>query len=90
MDKKQLHETLEQLHRELQQIESVDDSEQQTLQKLMTDIEKLTQSREISQQQAYEPLVEGLKEGIEKFEASHPRTTLLMGQVADALAKIGI
>ena len=90
MDKKQLHETLEQLHAELQQIESVDESEKQTLQKLMTDIEKLTQSRESNQQQAYEPLVEELKEGIEKFEASHPNAALLMGQVADALAKIGI
>jgi NAD-dependent SIR2 family protein deacetylase len=90
MDKTQLHETLEQLHGELQQIECVDEADQQTLQKLMADIEKLTQSRDSSQHHLYERLAEGLKEGIEKFEASHPRTTMLMGQVADALAKIGI
>ena len=90
MDKTQLHERLEQLHRELQQIECVDETEQQTLQKLMSDIEKLTRSRDSSQQPAYERLGEGLRQGIEQFEASHPRATMLMGQVADALAKIGI
>lgn len=89
MDKKQLHETLEQLHAELQRIESVDETEQQTLQKLMADIEKLTGSHD-SAQHLYERLGEGLKEAIEQFEASHPRATMLMGQVADALAKIGI
>jgi NAD-dependent SIR2 family protein deacetylase len=90
MDKNQLHETLEQLHGELQQIECVDEAEQQTLKKLMADIEKLTRSRDSSQHHLYERLAEGLKEGIEQFEASHPRATMLMGQVADALAKIGI
>jgi hypothetical protein len=90
MDKKQLHETLEQLHAELQQIECVDESEQQTLQKLMADIEKLTRSSDSAHQHVYERLGEGLRQGIEQFEASHPRATMLMGQVADALAKIGI
>lgn len=90
MDKTQLHETLEQLHGELQQIDAVDDSDRETLQKLMTDIEKLTKSRDTAHEHLYERLVEGLREGIERFEASHPRATMLMGQAADALAKIGI
>ena len=90
MDKKELHESLEQLHGELQQIECVDETERETLEKLMADIEKLTKSRDSSHQHLYERLGEGLKEGIEQFEASHPRATMLMGQVADALAKIGI
>lgn len=90
MDKKQLHETLEQLHNELQQIECVEENDRQTLEKLMADIEKLTGSRDSTHEHAYERLGEGLREGIEQFEASHPRATMLMGQVADALAKIGI
>lgn len=90
MDKTQLHETLEQLHGELQQIECVDESERQTLEKLMTDIEKLTRSRDTAHESAYERLVEGLREGIERWEASHPRATMLMGQAADALANLGI
>jgi tRNA C32,U32 (ribose-2'-O)-methylase TrmJ len=90
MDKNQLHETLEQLHSELEKIEWVDEADRQTLEKLMADIEKLTRSRETAHESAYERLAEGLREGIERFEASHPTATMLMGQVADALAKIGI
>lgn len=86
MDKQQLRTRLEQLHSELQQIESVDESEQQLLQTLMSDIKKLTEG----DQTVPDRLGEGLKEGIELFEASHPRATMLMGQVIDALAKMGI
>lgn len=90
MDKTQLHETLEQLHGELQQIECADEADRQILEKLMTDIEKLTGSRETAHEHLYDRLGEGLREGIERWEASHPRVTMLMGQAADALAKIGI
>ena len=92
MDKQRLHATLEQLHGELQQIESVDENEQQILQKVMNDIKKLIQAGDSDQhhEHVYERLGEGLREGIELFEASHPRATMLMGQVIDALAKIGI
>ena len=61
MDKTQLHEALEQLHGELQQIECVDEADRQTLQKLMADIEKLTGSRDSSHHHLYERLGEGLK-----------------------------
>jgi len=90
MDKNQLHEALEQLHGELQQIECVDEADRQTLEKLMADIHKLTRSGDSEHEHSYERLAEGLREGIERFEASHPTATMLMGQVADALAKIGI
>ena len=87
---KELETRLEQLHGELQQIESVDEREQQLLRTLMSDIKKLTKHREGDDQLAPDKLGEGLKEGIELFEASHPRATMLMGQVIDALAKMGI
>jgi hypothetical protein len=92
MDKQQLHNRLEQLHSELQQIESVDENERQILQKLMSDIKKLVQAGDGDQhhEHVYERLGEGLREGIERFEASHPRATMLMGQLVDALAKMGI
>ena len=90
MDKQQLDNALEQLHTELQRIESVDEHERQILQKLLADIKKLSGSPEGDQHREYDRLGEGLKEGIELLEASHPRATMLMGQVADALAKMGI
>lgn len=90
MNKQQLDSALEQLHTELQKIESVDEYQGQILQKLLSDIQKLSGSREGDEETAYDRLGEGLREGIELFEASHPRVTMLMGQVVDALAKLGI
>ena len=90
MNKQQLDSALEELHTELQKIESVDERERHILEKLMHDIQKLSASRESDEHAEYDRLGERLKEGIELFEASHPRATMLMGQVADALAKIGI
>ena len=90
MDKQQLHDALEQLHAELQQIESADENERQVLQKLINDINRLTASRVSEEHQVYGRLGETLKDGIETFEASHPQATMLMGQVVDALAKMGI
>ena len=90
MDKQQLHSRLQELHGELQQIESVDEGQQQLLQALMSDIKKLTEKGEAAGRDVPDRLGEGLKEGIELFEASHPRATMLMGQVVDALSKMGI
>jgi len=90
MNKQDLRTRLEQLHGELQQIESVDEGEQQLLQTLMNDIKKLIEAGEGDQNQVPDGLGERLKEGVELFEASHPRATMLMGQAIDALAKMGI
>ena len=88
MDKQHLHQRLEELHKELQQVESVDDNDRPTLQKLMADIQDLLEHDE--EESRYGGLLEGLREGIERFEASHPTATMLMGRVVDALAKMGI
>jgi chaperonin cofactor prefoldin len=90
MDKQQLQPRLEELHNELKQIDSVDENERQVLQKLIGDINKLIEAGDTDQHHVYDRLGEGLREGIERLEASHPRATMLMGQVIDALAKIGI
>ena len=90
MDKQELQNTLEHLHGELQQIESVDENERQILQKVMGDIKKLVEAGDSDQHLVHDRLGEGLREAIERFEASHPRATMLMGQVIDALAKMGI
>jgi hypothetical protein len=87
---KQLHNRLEELHGELQQIKHLDEGEQQLLEDLITDIKKLISAGESNRGYASDQLGDRLKEGIELFEASHPRATMLMGQVIDALAKMGI
>jgi septal ring factor EnvC (AmiA/AmiB activator) len=86
----QLHERLKQLHAELQQVESVDDESRALLQKLEGDISDLLQTNESESSPQYKGFGEGLRAGIERFEASHPDLALTMGQLADMLAKIGI
>ena len=90
MDKQELHNRLEQLHAELGQIDSIDEREQQLLRSVMSDIKKLTETGGPEPSDVPDRLGEGLKEGIQLFEASHPQATMLMGQVIDALAKMGI
>jgi hypothetical protein len=90
MNSKDLHTKLEQLRGELHEIDSLEEGKQQLLQKLISDIERLIETRESDPPPVTEPLGESLKEGIELFEASHPRATMLMGEVIEALAKMGI
>ena len=90
MDKQEFREQLQRLHIQLQQVGSVDESDQVLLQQLNGDIRALLDHKEDYERDHYESLSRRLKETIEKIEASHPNLTLLMGQIADALAKIGI
>ena len=90
MDKQQLHKRREELHAELQQVDSVDASEREALQKLTGDIQELLAQKESASLHQYKSLAERLEEDIEKFEASHPQASMLMGQIVDLLAKIGI
>lgn len=90
MDNQQLHAQLEELHAALQQTDSLDAAERDTLLRLRGDIETLLAGREDATAQHYKGLAERLREDIEQLEASHPQATLLMGRVIDALANIGI
>lgn len=90
MDKQQLQERLQRLHAELQQIESVDPRGRRALEQLSADIQELLENGPEHERHKYSKLGERLRDGVEHFEASHPKVTMLMGQVADILAKMGI
>lgn len=85
-----LDEQLQQLHRELQQVESPDATERQLLQQLQTDIQAVLAHGESRNSPPYTQLGERLQEGIEQLETSHPRLTLAMGQIVEILAHMGI
>ncbi len=89
MDKQKLHRELEQLHAELQQVESPDRNDREMLQKLAGDIRKILEQKE-TETDNYGSLRERLREAIAQLEASHPRATLLMRQAIDQLAYMGI
>ncbi len=89
MDKETLRAQLKELHAELQQVESLDVNEREMLENLARDVQELLR-REDDRTQHYSSLGDQLKEVVAQVEASHPRVTLLMRQVIDQLAYLGI
>lgn len=89
MNRQQLQDSLQKLHSELQRIDSIDADQRQVLESLIGDINKLINAGAQTDSDT-EQVTERLRDGIALFEASHPQATLLMGQVIDALAKLGI
>jgi hypothetical protein len=90
MEKQELHDRLERLHAELSQIDSVDPEEREMLAHLVADIRVLLDRPEANRQPAYAQLGTRLRSSVGRLEASYPRATLLMGQVIDTLAGIGL
>lgn len=89
MDKEQLRGQLEQLHAELQKVESLDAHERELLLNLARDVQDLL-DREGDDTEPYRGLGGRLSEAVAQLEAAHPRTTMLMRQVIDQLAYLGI
>jgi Domain of unknown function (DUF4404) len=89
MDKQRLREQLQELHAELQQAESLDTNEREMLQGLAQEIQEILR-REDDHPQHYSSLGDQLRDVIAQVEASHPRATILMRQVIDQLAYLGI
>ncbi len=89
MDKQQLRSQLEQLHAELQQVDVLDDNEREMLRRLAGDIQE-TLERGDEHAQPFNGLDERLRGAVAQLEASHPRATMLMRQVIDELAFMGI
>ena len=89
MDKQTLRGQLQELHAELQQVESLDVNEREMLQNLARDVQEALR-REDDRTQHYSSLGDRLREAVAQVEASHPRATMLMRQVIDELAYMGI
>ena len=89
MDKEKLHEELNRLHTDLQQIEVPDEADREVLSRLAQDIRRILDDKEIDQEQ-YQVLDDRWRDAITRFEAAHPRVTLLMRQVLDQIAYLGI
>ena len=89
MDKQTLRAQLKELHAELQQVESLDVNEREMLENLSRDVQEILR-REDDRTQHYITLGEQLREVVAQVEASHPRVTMLMRQVIDQLAYLGI
>lgn len=89
MDKQKLHGQLEELHAELQQVDSPDATQQEIIQSVARDVKDVL-GKEGDEPVHYSGLSERLSEAVAQLEATHPRTTMLMRQVIDQLAYLGI
>jgi uncharacterized protein DUF4404 len=89
MDKQQLHYELQRLHSELQEIESTDKADREILLQLEADIGRILEHQNAGAEH-YQNLTDRLTDAITRFEAAHPRTTMLMRQLLDQISYLGI
>ena len=90
MEKYQLHETLQQLHEELEETPKVDDNVRELLRSVMQDIQRLLDEEGGPSTLHHRSLIGRLEEATTHFEASYPNLTAAAGRVIEALSSMGI
>ena len=87
MEQKRLHALLAELDQELKSAGSLDARSQELVERVLTDIRRLDAPASPNEHQSAEAR---LRELVVRFETDHPRLSGAVGQVADALGKLGI
>ena len=86
-----LRELLEQLHKELERTETVDEKGKEILRHLDTDIRSLLKrSGTEAEIDVDEPILERWQDTIDHFEATHPRLTTMLSEMMTILSNAGI
>lgn len=89
IDHQKLRGDLGRLHAELRSIRSIDEEEQKLLRLLDSDIEELL-ARKDDDLRPNPDSRQRIREALAQVEASHPRLPLLIRQIVDSLAYLGI
>ena len=89
MNKENLHQELERLHAELEQLDSLEDSDREKLSLLAQDIRRILDYNGTDERH-YQSLIDRVRDVVIELEAAHPKTTLLMRQVLEQIAYLGI
>ncbi len=87
MDDK-FRQSLEQLHAELEQTQSVDPETRQLLEHLMKDIQSTLRDSSGLLPRRDDAMGRRLAESIQRLEKSHPNLVLTLGRVLDHLAQV--
>lgn len=90
MDDSDLRETLEKLHQELEQTETLDDESRQRLEHLMGDIRTALDREESSPDEDYQSLGEQIGDAITLYDVSHPSLTIALRHALEILSGAGI
>jgi hypothetical protein len=84
-----LHELLDQLHKELEKNESIDENGSQMLRHLDQDIRKRLE-RSGRKMETDSDVLERLQHAIDHFETTHPNLTLTLSEMMSILSNAGI
>ena len=90
MDTQTLNQALDTLHRELADGGQVDVETADVLRNLSDDIQRLLAVDSEIDQEHVESISNRLQSAVIKFETEHPRMAVVMNQLIDGLASLGI
>ncbi|MCP5138501.1 MAG: DUF4404 family protein [Chromatiales bacterium] len=85
MSNEKLQQLLKELHRELGATRTLDQQSRALIEKVLQDVGRVGEDPD-----APDGLEVRLREVVLRFESEHPRLAATVGQVADALGKLGI
>ena len=88
MDKEQLKRMLAQVNNELSNAESIDPDRRKSLQRIADEIQQALDSEHDNR--GLIQLAARLKLEVKNVEANHPNLTMSVGELVDALSKIGV
>jgi hypothetical protein len=86
---KQLRESLEQIHHDIEHAEFVDADDERILRELLDDIRRLLEAAE-RRAEHHESVRDRLAHAIDRFEETHPTLTANLGRVSDALGRLAV
>jgi len=90
MPDENLRKLLEQLHDELERVESMDEKGDELLRHLNADIKNLLKRSGKSKGPPDESVIERLEDAIDHFEVTHPTLTTMLSEMMTILSNAGI
>jgi hypothetical protein len=90
MTDENLRKLLEQLHDELERVESMDEKGDELLRHLNADIRDLLKRSEKGKELSDESVLERLQDAIDHFEVTHPTLTTTLSEMMRILSNAGI
>ncbi|MGH8494705.1 MAG: DUF4404 family protein [Gammaproteobacteria bacterium] len=89
-NKDRLAELLAELERELDHADSLDDVGRQRMRDVQAALSRALDTRGRDAPEDLAGLADPVQRSIDEFEKTHPRLTLTLGRILDALNKIGV
>ena len=89
MSRTRLRETLEELERELERSEAVDERSRERLAHVLGEVRELL-GEDVEPRDEHRSLLDRLREATRDFEEEHPALAETIGRVAAALSNLGI